>query len=161
METSLTMEAVVAPWRKATLVTAGIAIIEFTLVIALTAVLLGSNDGRAAAATRRHAKPRFAVDAPGAPLARPRTRVLVLNGNGQTGAAANAASHIRGLAYRVEGVANADRSNYRRSVVLYRSGRAAEAKRLAHDLGITLVGPLDGMGPRRLGRAHVAVILGR
>jgi hypothetical protein len=47
-----------------------------------------------------------------------------------------------------------------RSVVLYRPGHEPEAKRLARDEGISLVGPLDGIKPRQLHGAHVAIVLG-
>ena len=43
---------------------------------------------------------------------------------------------------------------------MYRSGFAAEGKRIAKDLGIKVVGPLDGMKRSQLLGAHVAVIIG-
>ncbi len=43
---------------------------------------------------------------------------------------------------------------------MYRPGRRPEAKRLAAEMGVSLVGPLDGIGPRQLQGAHVAVVLG-
>jgi hypothetical protein len=43
---------------------------------------------------------------------------------------------------------------------MYRAGHRPEAKRLAAELGVTLVGPLDGIGPRQLHGAHVVVVLG-
>ena len=157
MDASATpLEAVVAPWRKATLVAAGIAIVELTLVIALTVVLLSRDDGAAAVAPAA----KQARSAPAPALPRPRTRVLVLNGNGRAGAAGAMAQKLRGFTYSIAGVGNANRS-YGRSTVLYRPGREREARRLARDLAIKLVGPLDGIGRRRLHGAHVALVLGR
>jgi hypothetical protein len=85
--------------------------------------------------------------------------VLVLNGNGIAGAAAAEASRARARGYQVAGTANAPRT-YGKSVVMYRAGHRPEAKRLAADMGVTLVGPLDGLGPRQLRGAQVVVVLG-
>ena len=84
-----------------------------------------------------------------ATLSRGQTSVLVLNGNGVAGAAAAEASRARARGYRVAGTANAPQT-YGRTVVMYRAGRRPEAKRLAADMGVALVGPLDGLSPRQL-----------
>ena len=157
METSLTpAEAIVRPWRTATIVAGGIALVEAALVIALLVTLLGKTDGVAAAS-------RTPGAAPSAPKTLPRTkiRVLVLNGNGRTGAAAAEATILRSLRYKVAGVGNADRTDYGRSAVLYTAGRSREGQRLALDLGIKVVGPLDGLSSKKLRGATLAVILGR
>jgi hypothetical protein len=57
-------------------------------------------------------------------------------------------------------VGNAPRSGYGRSVVMYRAGRRPEALRLARDLQIRLVSPLDGLRPRDLLGAQLAVVVG-
>ena len=109
------------------------------------------------------AAPKAAVERPavGAPkLGRGETAVLVLNGNGRSGAAAEAAERVRARGYVVGGTGNASRSDHTRSVVMYRAGFEAEARRFAQDLKIKVVGPLDGMAPRELMGAHVALILG-
>ncbi len=85
--------------------------------------------------------------------------MLVLNGNGIAGAAATgrlARARARVLDL---GTGNTARS-YGRSVVMYRPGRRPEAKRLGADMGIRLVGPLDGITPRQLLGAQVVVVLG-
>ena len=159
METSVTpVEAVIRPWRTATIVAGGVAIVEAALVIALVITLLSSADGGAAAAAQ--AKPAAKQHAPKT-LPRTKTRVLILNGNGRTGAAAAAADVVRSLRYKVAGIGNAGRSDYGHSAVLYAPGREKEAHRLARDLGIKLVGPLDGLSRQKLHGAAVAVILGR
>ena len=43
---------------------------------------------------------------------------------------------------------------------MYKPGFAGEAQRLARDLRVRRVGPLDGMRPRELGNAHVVFVLG-
>jgi hypothetical protein len=43
---------------------------------------------------------------------------------------------------------------------MYRPGYAAEAARLAHDLHVRIVSPLDGMRPAQLMGAHLVLILG-
>ena len=162
MDTSLTPSAaLVRPWRTATLVAAGVAIVELALVIALVVTLLSSADDGVAPPARTKAATKPAKPRVAAMLPRTKTRVLILNGNGRTGAAAAQADGLRSLRYRIAGVGNADRSDYGRSAVLYRPGRAKEARRLARDLGIKLVGPLDGISSAGLGGASVAVILGR
>ncbi|HEU5212895.1 MAG TPA: LytR C-terminal domain-containing protein [Gaiellaceae bacterium] len=154
--------ALVQPWRTATLVAVGVAAVELILVIAL---LLGST-GHASAANET--KPRARHDAARRPrqppahvLPRSKTRILILNGNGLDGAAASEAAMVKSLGYRVAAVGNAARSDYGRSTVLYPRGRVREARRLAREVGIKLVGPLDGISRARMRHATVAVILGR
>jgi hypothetical protein len=43
---------------------------------------------------------------------------------------------------------------------MYKPGYAGEGRRLGRDLGVKLVGPLDGMRAGALGRAQVVFILG-
>ena len=86
--------------------------------------------------------------------------MLVLNGNGRTGAAAAEADRARAHGYKIGGIGDAKRTDYSRSIVMYRSGFRPEAARLARDLDIGVVGPLDGMKPRDLLGAHLAVVVG-
>jgi hypothetical protein len=46
-----------------------------------------------------------------------------------------------------------------RSVVMYRPGFRGEAMRLARDLRIRIVGPLDGLSVRDLMGAHLAIVI--
>jgi hypothetical protein len=94
------------------------------------------------------------------PLPRARTAVLVLNGNGRTGAAGLEATVVRARGYPVTAVGNSPVPSTGQSVVMYRPGFDREAGRLAHDLGLRQVGPLDGLGLRQVGRARVVVIVG-
>jgi hypothetical protein len=159
-------------WRTATVVASAVAALELVILVATGVALLGKPVAQRVreAATRSVVAPPPArkVTAPAkkkptaAPkLTRTETSVLVLNGNGRSGAAADAAARVRGLGYVVGGVGNAQRSDYGRSVVMYRPGYAVEAARLARDLHIRVVGPLDGLHVRQLMGAHVAVVLGR
>ena len=43
---------------------------------------------------------------------------------------------------------------------MYRPGFKGEGTRLARDLGVPIVGPLDGMRPSQLNGAHTVLILG-
>ena len=90
---------------------------------------------------------------------RSKTSVIVLNGNGRTGAAGAAAARVRARGYRIGAVGNAPKPAAR-TLVMFRPGFAGEGRRLARDLGIGLVGPLDGMRASALGRAQLVVILG-
>ena len=91
---------------------------------------------------------------------REQTGVLVLNGNGRSGAAGNAAASLNALGYRIRGTANAKRQDYASSVVMYKRGWAGEGNRLAHDLHVKVVGPLDGITPSALHGSQLVVVLG-
>jgi hypothetical protein len=93
-------------------------------------------------------------------LPRDETGVLVLNGSGVAGAAAGNADHLRGLGYLVSGVGNADATGTARTLVMYRGKFRAEALRLAHDVHVRMVTPLDGMKPSDLMGAQLALVLG-
>ena len=86
--------------------------------------------------------------------------MLVLNGNGENGAAHAEATRLESLGYRIAGAANAKRHDYATSVVMYRAGFRGEGIRLAHDLHVGVVGPLDGLRPAALDGGQLAVIVG-
>ncbi len=160
------VELAVRPWRTATVLVAAVAAIELVLLIVIGGALLAKPDpvGRRAAAkapavtAKKHVAPVRRV-APAA-LPRRKVRVVVLNGNGRQGAAAAAASRVSGRGYRVGTVGNAPRHDYPQSIVMYRRGFEGEGRRLARDLGVKVVGPLDGMRPGQLHGAHAVFILG-
>lgn len=168
-------ELAIRPWRTATLVVAGIAALELVLLVMLAGALLAKPEHGAArkaapskAAAAKHAtKPaptpaKAAKPAKAAPAQLPRRKVtvLVLNGNGRQGAAATAASRVRGKGYRIGLVANAPSHDYAASLVMYRAGFKGEAQRLARDLGVRVVSPLDGVRPGQLHGAQAVLILG-
>jgi hypothetical protein len=154
------------PWRTRAIIAAAVAAVELVALLVAGVVLVAPALGRhvrhaatekalAPAAPKKHAaKPEQAT------LSRGETSVLVLNGNGRTGAAAAAAQRIRGLGYMIGGVGNAPEATYGRTVVMYRPGFRREAVRLAHDARIAIVTPLDGLRRSQLQGAHVAVVLG-
>lgn len=174
MESASTPEALVRPWRTATLVACSVAALELVLLLAIGIIVLGRpllDHAQASAKRSAQGHKSKKVTAPSEPARRPerlgppqltraRTEVIVLNGNGVTGAAAAEATAIRARGYRVKAVGNARRSSYARSVVVYRPGFKPEAARLARDVGIGKVSPLDGMHRSDLAGAHVAVIVG-
>jgi hypothetical protein len=150
------------PWRTIAIVAAGIATLELlALVVTATALLAKpvADHARAAAAKKQAAAPKATV--PARPvLARRAVTVTVLNGNGVSGAAATTASRVRARGYKVRKVGNAPRGGYGRSVVMYRADFRPEALRLARDLRIALVSPLDGLRARSLAGAKLAVVVG-
>jgi LytR cell envelope-related transcriptional attenuator len=158
------------PWRTATVVLSAVAALQFVVLIVLTVVLLADPVSRhvskaaeqkvlaPVAKSSRAAAARNAVGRPD--LTRAQTSVLVLNGNGRSGAAATTAERVRRIGYAIGGVGNAPHTGFARSMVMYRAGHAAEGRRLARDLGIKVVGPLDGMERSQLLGAHAAVIIG-
>jgi LytR cell envelope-related transcriptional attenuator len=151
------------PWRTIAVVAAGVATLELVGLVVVGVALL-------ARPVMHRAKADVVSTAPAAnataksPLRslppRGSVSVTVLNGNGVAGAAATEASRVRARGYLIGEVGNAPRSGYGRSVVMYRGGRRGEALRLARDLGIRLVTPLDGLRPRDLLGAHLAVVVG-
>jgi hypothetical protein len=154
----------IRPWRRATIAVSAVAAVELILLAGLGVALLGNPLARhlresaaAAAAPRKRAE----LPAPTgkATLERNETSVMVLNGNGRAGAAAEAADRVKARGYLIGNVGNAA-ARSPRSVVMYRPGYAAEGTRLAHDLRIRVVRPLDGISPRQLLGAHLVLILG-
>ena len=162
------VELAVRPWRTATLAVAAVAAVELVLLVMVGGALLAKPEPAArrsapkAAAAKRVAKtaPSPASPAPAAELPRRKVKVVVLNGNGHQGAAAAAASRVTRKGYRIGLVANAPSHDYATSLVMYRRGFEGEARRLAHDMGVKVVGPLDGVRPNQLHGAHAVLILG-
>jgi LytR cell envelope-related transcriptional attenuator len=98
---------------------------------------------------------------PSIPL-RPRSRisVLVLNGNGISGAAGGEAATILARGYRHAIPTDAPSLDYARSVVLFRPGWQQEAERLARDARIPAVAPLDGSVAPAYAHVPLVLILG-
>ena len=164
-------DALVRPWRLAAYTAGAIALAELLLLLVIGGgALVESVSQRVQVAARERAnaqpaparKPTTKTRPPvaAAKIPRGRTVVMVLNGNGRTGAAASAASRVQSRGYRVGAVGNASSTDFARSLVMYRPGFAGEARRLAKDLRVKQVGPLDGIRARDLGRAQVVFILG-
>lgn len=161
-------DALIRPWRTATLVASAVAAVELVILVVVGVALLAkpvANEVRHAAEAKVFAPikpaPKPKVATVGAPkLTRAETSVLVLNGTGRTGAAASQAGRLGSKGYTVGGVGNAPKTGYTRSLVMYRKGFAAEAARLAKDAGIKIVGPLDGLRAKDLMGAHVVLVVG-
>ena len=159
------VHSLVRPWRTTAIVASGIAALELLILLGLATAFVGKSiSGHAKEAALARATgistPVIRPEPRRAGLTRGETSVIVLNGNGVGGAAAAIAARVKARGYTVAATGNAPRSDYGRSVVMYRPGRRPEARRLAHDLGIKLVGPLEGMTGRQLLGAHVALIVG-
>lgn len=154
------------PWRAATLVVGAIAAAELVALVGIGAVDLAPKHAARVTAAKTAAKApvlhvRKVAPPPSHPLrARTDVRVLVLNGNGVQGAAATEAARLQGAGYRIGGAQNAQRHDYAQSMVLYVPGWIKEARRLAHDTGIHLVAPVDGLRPAALKGSQAVVILG-
>ena len=156
-----------SPWRTATIVASGVAAIELVALVILGVVLLAkpvSDHVRQAAEAKVMApvkvKPRPAPTVGAPKLSRAETSVIVLNGNGRAGAAAASADAVRRFGYTIGTVGNAPRSDFTRTLVMFRKGYQAEAARLAKDLDVKIVGPLDGLKTADMLGAHVALIVG-
>ena len=156
-----------SPWRTATLVASAVAAAELVALLVLGVALLAepvSQHVRQAAEAKVFApvtpKPRAAAPIGEPKLSRADTSVVVLNGSGRTGAAAERAARVRGLGYTIGTVGNAPRSDFTRTLVMFRPGYRAEAARLAADLKLKIVGPLDGLRASDLLGAHLPLIVG-
>jgi len=166
-------DALVRPWRPATLVASLVAAIELVLLVGAAVMLLAKP---LAHAVQRHAEATALAPVatvkkapavvhkikkvPPAKHTRSHTGVFVLNGNGRNGAASAEAAKLSGFGYRVPGKSNAKRQDYATTVVMYRRGWEAEGHRLARDLHVKIVGPLDGMSTSALHGAQLVVVLG-
>ena len=144
-----------------------VAALELVALVILGVVLLAkpvSEHVRQAAQARVlapvKAKPHRAPPVGAPKLARAETSVIVLNGNGRAGAAASSAEKVRSFGYTIGTVGNAPRSGFTRTLVMYRKGYQAEGARLAKDLRVKIVGPLDGLRPADMLGAHVALVVG-
>jgi hypothetical protein len=172
--TRLDSQLAVQPWQRATVLLALVAAFELVLLIVAGGALLvqpGAAHHRAAKKTP-HPTAAAPAKAPRTPakteptkqmaaeLPRRKVKLVVLNGNGHQGAAAGAAAQVRHRGYRVGLVANAPSHDYPRTIVMYRPGFEGEGRRLARDLGVHVVGPLDGMKPAQLHGAQAVLILG-
>ena len=167
-------DALVRPWRTATLVASLVAAIELVLLVGAALMLLAKP---LAHAVQRHAE--AAALAPAAPAKKAHGD----RAQDQEGAAGEAhpVAHRRlrperqrakrrrvgrgGEALgarlpRAAARANAKRQDYATTVVMYRRGWDAEGRRLARDLHVKIVGPLDGMSSSSLHGAQLVVVLG-
>ena len=141
------------PWRLAALVGSAL------LLAILAGLMLTGRQGQAGG---RVARPAQVRKAPALPPLRPRSRisVLVLNGNGISGAAGTEATSILARGYRHAIPTDAPSLGYVRSLVLFRPGWQREAERLAHDARIPTVAPLDGRTAPPYAHLPLVVILG-
>ena len=161
------------PWRRTAIITAAIATVELVVLVVVALAFIAkplAEDGRSAK-TKTEAQTQSASKdgtapvsdpAPAASLARADTAVLVLNGNGVSGAASDIAKRVRALDYPVTGVGDASRKDFPRSVVMYKPELEGEGVRLARDLNLNArrAVPIDGIRPGALGDAKLVVIVG-
>lgn len=163
-------------WRRAALVSAAVAGLELVALVVIALAFVAkpfANDAAskpaspAPAAKADKVTPATEATAPAeepavATLTRAETTVLVLNGNGVSGAASTAAERVRGLHYPVAAVADASRRDFPRTIVMYRPGLRGEALRLARDLGLESgrAVPLDGLRASQLRGAKLVLVVG-
>jgi len=155
----------IRPWRRATIAVSAVAALELLALTIIAMVVFGNpllshfSDSAASAAT----PPKRSVAPPATTkptLPRNEISVMVLNGNGEAGAAHAAADRVQAHGYRLGDVGNAP-AIMPHSVVMFRPGFAAEGRRLSRDLRVRIARPLDGMRPSQLLGAHLVLILGK
>lgn len=154
----------IRPWRRATIAVSAVAAVELLLLSIVGIALFGKpllhHFQSSAASAATPPKREVAKPAPTKPvLPRDEVVVMVLNGNGQAGAAHAAADRVQAKGYLLGNVGNAPRI-MPHTVVMFRPGFAGEGRRLAHDLRVRIARPLDGIRPSQLLGAHLVLILG-
>jgi hypothetical protein len=139
-------------WRLAALVASAFAL------AALAGLVLTHRPGQ----TRPVSDTGHGPNRPPTMPLRPQSRisVLVLNGNGISGAAGDEATSILDRGYRHAIPMDAPSHDYARSLVLFRPGWQREAERLAREVKIPTVASLDGSVPRAYASVPLVVILG-
>ena len=155
----------IRPWRRATIAVSAIAALELLLLTVVGLLLFGkpllnhfTASGAAAATPPKRTAAPPAKKKPLLP--RNQVSVMVLNGNGTAGAAHAAANRVQAHGYLLGNVGNAP-SVTPHTLVMFRQGFAGEGRRLARDLHVRIVRPLDGMRTSQLLGAHLVLILGR
>jgi hypothetical protein len=153
----------VRPWRTAAVLATLVAAVELVVILIAATVwiaepLFASHPAKVHASTLILPHP-VRTHAGLIKLSRAQTAVLVLNGSGQSGAAAATADTVQARGYTVSSVGNAA-STVRSSVVMFRRGYRPEAVRLAHDLRIHRIAPLSGITTTQLLGAQLALVLG-
>ncbi|MFN8186684.1 MAG: LytR C-terminal domain-containing protein [Gaiellales bacterium] len=167
-------------WRRVALIAGAIAAVELVVLLVIGLAFAAkpfagdAKDDRPAAAAveavdgagkkaGEAAKPTMPATGPTqAGLPRAKTPVLVLNGNGISGAAATRAAAVRRLQYPVVRVGDAQRRSFPHTIVMYRPGFLGEGQRLAKDLGLarSRAVPLDGMRGSALHGAKLVLVVG-
>jgi hypothetical protein len=145
------------PWKKAAIVTAAVAAVELVVLVVVALAFVAKPFASDAAGPAAKATAEQSAVAP-----RPDTPVLVLNGNGVSGAATKAAKIVRRLDYPVVQIGDASRKNFSHTLVMYREGSRPAAVRLAQDLDLSpkRAVPLDGMRDSELVGAELALVIG-
>ena len=144
-------DALVRPWRNAAYIAVAVAAVELLLLCLIGGgKLVGWASDRVQLAAQKHAlapvkqgpksMARKPAPTPVAKHARSKTVVLVLNGNGRTGAAASAASRVHSRGYKIGTVTNAPEL-VPRSIVMYRPGFGMRAKDLGRAQVVFILGP--------------------
>jgi apolipoprotein N-acyltransferase len=171
----------VQPWRAAALIATGVAAVELFILL-LIGFVLGAKafshktETATVAAIKRDAPQAAQTQASDQKPAetksqqqkkkepklapRGRTSVVVLNGNGIPGAAAVNADKAHSMHYIVTATGNAPSTGFARSIVMFRPGLKPAAQRLAKDMGVKAVTPLDGITKSDLQGAQLALIIG-
>jgi hypothetical protein len=163
-------DALIRPWRTATFVASLVAAVELVLLLVAGVLLLAKPLSRAMrhhaeaaafAPAKKHVVKRVKQAVVSLPkLTRDETKVFVLNGNGRSGAAAHESAKLQTLGYRVPATANASRTDYATTVIMFKPGYDGDARRLARDMKVKVVGPLDGLKARAMHGAQLAILLG-
>jgi LytR cell envelope-related transcriptional attenuator len=155
-------------WRTATLAVSLLAALELAALLAIGVAVVGKSVAHRVreAAIDQVAGTAVAAKKParaGSPqLTRADTDVLVLNGGGVSGAAAQAAEKLRRHGYLIGGVGNAPRASATgKTLVMYSGSYRPEAIRLAKDLHVRAVAPLDGIKQGSLMGAQLVLLVGR
>jgi hypothetical protein len=152
-------------WRKLTIILGAVAAVEALVLLVVAVILIAPSVSHHLRSAKQDATVPKGATGPHTPAGRAklspaRTPVMVLNGNGRSGAAASSAQRVRTLGYKLGPVGNAPRMDYPVSLVMYRPGMRPEALKFAKKVHVRAVGPLNGIRLRKLGQAKLVYIVG-
>jgi hypothetical protein len=168
----------IQPWRVAAMIATGIAAVELFILLLIgfvvgakafsdktetaTVAAIQREVPKAAQTQAAENKPAESAKKKQEPKVLPRgkTSLVVLNGNGIPGAAAVSADTAHSLHYIVTATGNAPSTDFARSMIMFRPGFKPAAQRLAKDMGVKAVTPLDGITKGDLQGAQLALIIG-
>src|SRR4051794_25784866 len=141
----------IRPWRRATIAVSAVAALELLALTIVAIVMFGnpllshfSESAASAATPPRHSAAPPATKKPALP--RNEVSVMVLNGNGEAGAAHAAADRVQAHGYRLGDVGNAP-AVMPHSGGVFPPGLAAEGRRPARGLHRGLARPPHGVAP--------------
>ena len=132
---------------------------RFLAIVAVVAVVVGAVAIFASGRLLGGNEPGGRGERPGA-IVESEVKVAVLNGTAVPGLGGNVSADVEANGFQLGTVTNSERQ-YDRTVVMFAPGQRRAANRVAHDLGVKPVQPINDPTRRAAGDADVVVIAGQ